>query len=99
MLGRKPNNLELKRFQKIIDLNCIVCRLFLGKETPPQIHHIEGSVKEGAHLKTIGLCFYHHMEGGNKQEYVSRHPHKAEFENRYGSEYKLLEITNNLIGE
>lgn len=61
------------------------------------MHHIEGKTKPEAHLKTIPLCFRHHREGVNNELYVSRHPFKHEFEERYGTEESLLQKVKELI--
>lgn len=97
MKGRKPTTAESEYMQRVSDLGCIVCRLFKGMYTPCEIHHIEGKIKEGAHFKIIGLCYYHHRQGGMCDLYVSRHPYKKEFEKRYGSEYELMDKTNQLL--
>ena len=76
----------------IADLGCIVC-LEEGKYTPTAIHHIDGKTKPDAHLKTIPLCYYHHQGGEDCSAYTSRHPYKARFEARYGTEAELLEKT------
>lgn len=87
---------DKERYQKLVDLGCIVCLKDKGLYTPPEIHHPYGRTKDG-NQKTYGLCFYHHRQGGNCDEYVSRHPWLSEFEDRYGSEEYLLEETNKLI--
>lgn len=99
MKGRCQNKADKKRFQNLIDLGCIVCRVYLQVHTPPEIHHIFGKTRLGAHQQTIPLCFRHHQEGSDCKEYVSRHPHKARFEERYGTEEYLLEITNMILAE
>ena len=90
------NKLDKERYQKLVDLGCIVCNLEKGLYTPPEIHHPYGRKKDG-NQKTYPLCYYHHREGSNCEEYVSRHPWLSEFEDRYGTEEYLLEQTNNLI--
>ena len=89
MRGRTPTKSEQAHMDRVRELGCIVC-LNEGKHTPPAIHHIEGKTKEGAHYKTIGLCYYHHQEGSDCEAYTSRHDFKARFENRYGTEQELL---------
>ena len=91
------NKADKERYQKIADLGCIVCNLEMGVFSPCEIHHPWGRTK-GGNQKTIGLCFRHHREGSNCNEYVSRHPHLSEFEARYGDEEYLLNETNKLIG-
>ncbi len=86
-----------KRFELIIEAGCIACINEQLGISPPEIHHLVEGRKRLGHKFTIGLCFLHHREGSDCDQYVSRHPHKAAFEARYGSEYDLLEQTNKLI--
>ncbi len=97
MKGRKPTADEQRHMDRVRALGCIVCRLHLNESTPAAIHHVDGKTKPDAHFKTLGLCFYHHQGGANTSLYVSRHPYKAEFEKRYGTEKYLLEKTKNLL--
>jgi hypothetical protein len=91
------NKSEKQRFMNLQEIGCIVCRITGLGITPPEIHHlIEGGRRLG-NGHTIPLCLLHHRGGNNTAEYVSRHPHKAEFEKRYGTEVELLEKTNELI--
>jgi len=90
------NKADKERYQKIVDAGCIICLLEKGIYSPPEIHHPYGR-KKGGNQKTYGLCFCHHREGSNCDEYVSRHPWKAEFEARYGSEEELLKSTNVIL--
>ena len=98
MQGKKPNKAELEWIQAVIELGCIVCRNN-GYETPPEIHHLAGSKKPGAHLKTIGLCYLHHRSGIASKDVISRHPFKARFEAEYGNEWDLLKQTRELLSE
>lgn len=97
MNGRKPTKAEQEWLSAITQLGCIVCRRELQVFTPAEPHHIDGSRKPGAHLKTIPLCFPHHRAGLNDATCVSRHPYKAAFRERYGSEQELLEATRGLL--
>jgi len=81
----------------IVQLGCIVCRVHYDCDSPAEVHHIDGKTKPDAHLKTIPLCFRHHREGVNSEFYVSRHPFKHEFEERYGTEESLLQKVKELI--
>ena len=54
-------------------------------------------VKPQAHLKTLSLCPNHHRMGLNNELIVSRHPYKAEFVKRYGTEIELLNILKDLV--
>jgi hypothetical protein len=103
MNGCKPNKANQERFAAMVAIGCIICTKYEGVYTPPQIHHIEGSKDQEAHTKTIALCYHHHMcdqlKRPNPKAYTSRHPNKAAFEQRYGSEYELLKYQNSLLGE
>ena len=83
----------------VSQVGCIVCKVHYDCFTPAEVHHIDGKTKPGAHLKTIGLCYRHHREGVNNEMYVSRHPFKAEFVKRYGTEFDLLEKVQEIINE
>ncbi len=85
-----------ERYQKLIDLGCIVCHNEKGIYTPPEIHHPYGRTKDGD-FHTYPLCFWHHREGSDCDDYTSRHPHKGRFEDRHGTDEYLLNITNELI--
>lgn len=100
MNGVAPNKENQARFEALVNLGCIVCRLNRGEYTPPQIHHIAGSKTQDGHRKTLPLCYLHHM--GDQQlpansAYVSRHPNKARFEKAYGAEHELLRQVDELI--
>ncbi len=97
--GRTPTAAEKRWLDRIMqdDIGCIVCRLYLRVYTPPEPHHIEGKTKPGAHAMAIPLCPPHHRWHLKNDQCVSVHPHKAEFERRYGSERKLLEATRELV--
>jgi hypothetical protein len=49
-------------------------------------------------MATIGLCDPGHHQGAPKSSgEVSRHPNKAAFEARYGTEEFLLELTQRVV--
>ena len=91
MKGRNPTKAEKEWMGKVADMGCIICLNEHHVFSPAAIHHIDGKTKEGAHLRILPLCWLHHQSGRNDIECVSRHPHKAEFERRYGTENELLE--------
>ena len=80
-----------------IEIGCVVCRLEFQIVSPAEIHHLEGKTKEGAHLRSIPLCPHHHRLGLRNDQVVSRHPHKQEFERRYGTEEYLLECAQRMV--
>jgi len=90
------NKKDRERYRRLSDLGCICCLKFESVWSPCEIHHINGRTGNG-NQETIGLCHFHHREGSNCDEYVSRHPWLTEFEARYGNEQDLLEETNRLI--
>ena len=83
---------------RVAALGCCVCRNQGLGITPASPHHIVAGGKRLGHLYTIPLCFRHHQEGSNNEQWVSRHPHKAEFEARYGTEESLLAQTMKELG-
>jgi hypothetical protein len=55
------------------------------------VHHIlRGGVRMG-HLYSLPLCDPGHHQNGGQFGMVSRHPFKARFEQRYGTEAELLQ--------
>lgn len=97
MKGRRPTANEANWMSLVAELGCIVCRLHMQTYTPCEIHHTDGKTKPGAHFKTLGLCYWHHRGGSDCHTFTSRHPFKAEFEARYGTEAELLAKTKELI--
>jgi hypothetical protein len=82
-----------------VRLGCIVCRLQGLGATPAEPHHL--LLKSGrrmGHLFTIPLCPAHHRGQRNDEGCTSRHPYRAQFEARYGTEAVLLERTRELVG-
>jgi len=97
--GRNPTKSERQWLESTTAMGCIVCLLEGLGHSPAMPHHIDGKTKPGAHLNTIPLCHLHHQGGNDCAEYTSRHPYKARFQERYGSEVWLLEQTKQLLGE
>ncbi len=87
---RAPTIEEADWMRRISALGCIACILDGQAPRPTAVHHILRGGQRMGHLFTIPLCQPgHHMDGGNIG-IVSRHPFKARFEKRYGSELDLL---------
>ena len=86
MNGRKANKQEQKWITAILDYGCCVCKNG-GIFSPAEVHHTEGGSK---HLSAISLCPRHHRGGEDNSLYTSRHPFKARFKVRYGSDEELL---------
>jgi len=81
----------------ITEFGCVVCKKNFRVHTPAEVHHIDGKTKPGAHLNTIPLCYNHHRGGQDDGLLTSRHPHKARFEQRYGSQQELLDYVREQI--
>jgi hypothetical protein len=95
---RAPTVDEADRMARVARFGCIACYLdkVFARETA--IHHLlRGGVRLG-HRYTIGLCDPGHHQWGEQFGMVSRHPTKARFEAKYGTEAELLELTDRLIG-
>ena len=99
MKGRGANAVDKKWMDDITQLGCCVCHRQFNVVTPAEAHHIDGTTKEGAHLKSIPLCYRHHRGGEDNASYTSRHPFKRKFESRYGTQLELLEWTQGRINE
>ena len=84
--------------EAITALGCIVCFLQGRGYVPAAVHHIlSGGIRLG-HLFTLPLCDPgHHQNAPTGCGEVSRHPNKAQFEQRYGRELDLLKRTQELV--
>jgi hypothetical protein len=96
--GKTPNKKEKKWLDAICQLGCIVCRNEGQLGSPAEPHHIiDGMGSKKNHMRTIPLCPKHHRTGEDNFLWVSRHPFKKAFEERYGSEEKLLKQTEGMV--
>jgi hypothetical protein len=98
MESHKMTKAEKQRFQRMVDLGCIICLRGGWGHSQPEIHHIrkgQGVGQRASHDKTIPLCPAHHRTGGYG---VAIHAGQKAFENKFGDEHFLLEYTNQLIG-
>ena len=93
--GRTPTADEKRHMNTVAEIGCIVCRN-KGFINPAEIHHLDGRMKKGCHFKVLPLCYEHHR-GGRDTEPISRHPYKKRFENKYGTEEKLLEQVDDIL--
>ena len=97
-----PNASEREHQAKVREIGCIACYLLSGQQgTPAAIHHVKGSRRTESnpepHKQVIGLCGEHHQGTGKKPGgYV--HGRLAEFEEMFGSQESLIEMTEELIG-
>lgn len=85
-----PNAEERAWMDWIVAYGCIACHLDGLGHTPPAVHHILRGSQRIGHLFTLPLCDPGHHQGGQERGMVSRHPWKARFEERYGTEMELL---------
>lgn len=91
--GKRTPTVEERRWMRfIVEYGCIACRLDGLPPRPTAVHHILRGGSRMGHLFTLGLCDPGHHQGGQQFGMVSRHPDKARFEARYGTEQQLLEI-------
>jgi len=89
-----------ERFNRIVGLGCIVCKLHYGVTTPCCIHHLTGikfrsAGKKASDDNTIGLCPAHHQYGDNDNPSIHARP--VQFAEKFGSQEILLARTNELI--
>lgn len=96
--GTTPTTAEREWMAAISRLGCIVCRMQGRGYVPTAVHHIIDGNRRKGHLFTIPLCDPGHHQGATKRSgEVSRHPNKAQFEARYGTEEFLLELTKQVV--
>jgi hypothetical protein len=88
-----------RHLQRIKEMPCIAC-LQMGYTTyGVDAHHILSGGRRIGDFDTIPLCPPHHRGGENHEGWVSRHPWRREFEARYGTEERLLEIVKEMLDE
>lgn len=94
---RTPTAAESAWMNAITEIGCIACLMDGHEGTPGAVHHILSGGRRIGHMHTICLCQPgHHMDGAQVGK-VSRHPFKARFEEQYGSESDLLDLTQQLV--
>ncbi len=90
--GKTPTKAEREWMDSIVQLGCIVCLEQGYGYVPPAVHHILRGGLRIDHFHTLPLCDPgHHQNAPKGSGEVSRHPNKAQFEERYGTEMELLE--------
>ncbi len=95
---RAPIKVEAQWMDAIVEHGCIACILDGHEPRPTAVHHIlRGGLRIG-HLFTLPLCDPGHHQNGAQFGMVSRHPNKAEFERRYGTEMELLALLKEKLG-
>lgn len=90
---RTPTKLEAAWMDAIVRWGCVACRIDGVPPRPPAVHHLLSGGQRIGHLSSIGLCDPGHHQGGKPLGMVSRHPDKAAFEKKYGTEKQLLART------
>lgn len=95
---RAPTTAEREWMANIVAYGCVACRMDGFGVVPPAVHHILRGGRRIGHLFTLPLCDPGHHQGGSSRGMVSRHPWKARFEQRYGSEDFLLRKLQAEIG-
>ncbi|WP_313397120.1 Ref family recombination enhancement nuclease [Stutzerimonas nitrititolerans] len=97
MKGRNPSAAEKRFHDRLAALGCIACRIDGNHNPVVSIHHIDGRTKPGAHLRVLPLCAGHHQDGYGIPGLIAVHPYKRRFEDRYGSQYELLAMCEQLL--
>lgn len=91
MKGRRPTAEEARFMDAIAKLGCVACRKDGWENLDVSVHHVDGRTKPGAHMLVLPLCAGHHQDGtGANPTLIAVHPHKARFEERYGTQRELL---------
>jgi hypothetical protein len=85
-----PTKLESDWMDRIVAYGCIACRIDGRGFVAAAVHHILRGGRRIGHLFTLPLCDPGHHQNGAHLDKVSRHPWKARFEARYGTEFELL---------
>ncbi len=99
MKGRTATKADKKLWDALASIGCVAC-LKDGRLNPwVSIHHIAGRTQPGAHQKVLALCAEHHQQDDTDPlGRIAVHPNKAQFEQRYGNQYELLEESKQLAG-
>lgn len=98
----QPNASEREHIAKVSEFGCICCYIISGRQgTPAAIHHVYGSKRSLSmpepHKQVLGLCGYHHQGVGEFKEGGYVHGRRREFEEMFGSQRFLLDMTLELI--
>ena len=95
---RTPNKREAAWLGKVVQVGCIACFIDGQPSRPTAVHHmLRGGVRMG-HLFSFGLCDPGHHQGGQPLGLISRHPWRAQFERRYGTELELPAMLKRELG-
>jgi len=94
---RTPTAEERAWMDAITTIGCIACLIDGHPGTPGAVHHILRGGRRIGHMHSICLCDPGHHQNGQQRGMVSRHPFKARFEARYGTEPELLARSRALV--
>lgn len=96
--GKRTPTVEERRWMDAITaIGCIACLLEGRPGVLGAVHHLLRGGQRIGHLHSICLCDPgHHQNGG--PGVACRHPYKARFEAKYGTEESLLERSRALAG-
>lgn len=93
MTAKPPTAAQKRRWDKIVELGCIVSKDACAGRTT--IHHcFTGGGGRKDHDKTIPLCWEHHL---GAEGIDGKRMSKRSWQEKYGSEWLLLLKTNNLL--
>ncbi len=95
---RSRTVIEAEWISRAVEYGCLACRLDGLEPRPSAYHHIVVGGRRLGHLFGFGLCDPGHHQNGDAIGLVSRHPHKARFEKRYGAEMYLLGVLKQRLG-
>jgi hypothetical protein len=90
---RKATREEERWIKAALDFGCWACVMDGHAPRPTAYHHVVIGNRRLGHLFGYGLCDPGHHQNGQALGLISRHPHKAQFEARYGTD---MEITGHL---
>jgi hypothetical protein len=87
---RTPTKKEKAWMDAITRYGCIACRIDGLGFRAAAVHHILRGGQRMGHLFTLPLCDPGHHQNPTLSGMVARHPTKARFEKKYGTEAQLL---------
>lgn len=95
---RAPTKAERSWMDAIVEHGCICCVLDGHAPRPTAVHHILRGGQRIGHLFTLPACDPGHHQGGSPLGLLSRHPYKAQWEAKYGTELELLALLQEKLG-
>jgi hypothetical protein len=99
MKGRTPTALERRFMDSVAGLGCIACAKDGHVNPWISLHHIAGRTATNAHMYVLPLCASHHQhDDTDPAGRIGVHPHKARFEEMYGTQMELLAECMKRIG-